>query len=125
MKMKTLKSIFVITALLSSITVCFGLAINRNKIEGDTGRSGYQTQKDSVNPVEVFEQVWNLLNNNYPYFEQRGIDWNALHKVYAAKIFPTSTEEELFNILSNMLEHFNDGHVNLETGKRDSVHWLK
>jgi tetratricopeptide (TPR) repeat protein len=116
--MKTLKSIIVIAALLLSFNICNCLAINRNEIVGGARPSNYPGQKDSINPVDVFEQVWKLLNDNYPYFEQRGIDWNALRKVYATKISPTSTEEELFNTLSNMLEHFNDGHINLEAGKK-------
>lgn len=116
--MKTFKSIIVIAALLSSFNICNCLAISRNEIVGGSGQSNYPTQKDSINPVDVFEQVWNLLNDNYPYFEQRGIDWNVLHKVYVTKISPFSTEEELFNTLCNMLEHFNDGHINLEAGKK-------
>jgi carboxyl-terminal processing protease len=116
--MKTLKSIIAITALLLSFTICNSLAICRNGIVGGASPSNYPVQKDSINPVDVFEQVWNLLNDNYPYFEQLGIDWNALHKVYAGKISPTSTEEELFNTLCNMLEHFNDGHINLEAGEK-------
>ena len=107
-----------ILALLFSFSMWHCLAINNNRGAGNIQLSNTQTQKDSTNPVEVFEQVWNLLNANYPYFEQRGIDWNALHKVYAAKISPTSTEEELFNTLSSMLEHFNDGHINLESGTK-------
>lgn len=75
-------------------------------------------KNEIVSPTEVFEQVWNLLNANYPYFEQRGIDWNAMYKVYKSKINPQTTDDELFTVLSNMLEHFNDGHINLEAGNK-------
>ncbi|MBI5476220.1 MAG: S41 family peptidase [Ignavibacteriales bacterium] len=118
MKKRILHETSLLAALLLLFCACSGLALNYNESASDTGISNTKTQNDSINPVNVFEQVWNLLNTNYPYFEQRGIDWNALHKVYAAKISPTSTEEELFNTLSNMLEHFNDGHINLEAGKK-------
>jgi carboxyl-terminal processing protease len=76
------------------------------------------TGKDTVNPVDVFDQAWQLLNSNYPFFDQQGIDWNALYKVYRPKVSPTTSEDELFTILSNMLEHFNSGHINLEAGSK-------
>ena len=76
------------------------------------------TGKDTVNPVDVFDQAWQLLNSNYPFFDQQGIDWKALYKVYRPKVSPTTGEDELFTILSNMLEHFNSGHINLEAGSK-------
>ena len=76
------------------------------------------TGKDTVNPVDVFDQAWQLLNSNYPFFDQQGIDWNALYKVYRPKVSPATGEDELFTILSNMLEHFNSGHINLEAGSK-------
>ncbi|MDP4223823.1 MAG: S41 family peptidase [Bacteroidota bacterium] len=71
------------------------------------------SQKDSINPVEVFEQLWQVFNTNYPYFEQQGIDWSALYKVYRAKITPQTTDDELFSILCRLLGHLNNGHINL------------
>ena len=77
-----------------------------------------QSQKDSISPVEVFEQVWQLLNSNYPFFDQQGIDWKAIYKVYKPKVSSTTSDDQLFTILSNMLEHFNSGHINLEAGNK-------
>jgi tetratricopeptide (TPR) repeat protein len=118
MEKRTFRKTGLILALLFSFSMWHCLAINNNRGAGNIQLSNTQAQKDSINPVEVFEQVWKLLNSNYPYFEQRGIDWNALHKVYSAKISPNSTDEELFNTLCDMLEHFNDGHINLDNGKK-------
>lgn len=73
---------------------------------------------DSISAVDVFEQVWQILNANYPYFEQRGIDWQAMYKVYRPKISPGTSSDELYQTLCSMLEHFNDGHINLETGEK-------
>jgi carboxyl-terminal processing protease len=76
----------------------------------------YLSEKDSVNPVEVFEQLWQIFNTNYPYFEQRGVDWSALYKVYSSKLTPESTDAELFTVLSCMLGNLNDGMINLDNG---------
>ncbi|MEI6456481.1 MAG: S41 family peptidase [bacterium] len=77
----------------------------------------FPQQNDSTNPVRVFEQVWQLLDNNYPFFTQRGIDWGTIHKVFTGRVTETTTDEELYNILCEMLVIFNDGHINLENGK--------
>jgi len=77
------------------------------------------SESDSINPVDVFEQVWQVFNTNYPYFEHKGVDWSALYKVYRAKITPKTTDEELFNILSRLLGHLNDGNVTLSNRKTE------
>lgn len=82
-----------------------------------TNESFGQTDQVKTNPEEVFEQVWQQLNSNYPYFEQRGIDWQAMYNVYKPKISPGISDEQLYSVLCDMLEPFNDGHVNLEAGK--------
>jgi hypothetical protein len=74
--------------------------------------------QEHVNPVEVFEQVWTIFDTNYPYFDQRGIDWNAIHRIYRPQVTTETTDDELFQILSSMLGLLNDGHVNLEGGKQ-------
>ena len=43
--------------------------------------------KDTVNPVDVFDQA-GTSNSNYPFFDQQGIDWKALYKVYRPKVSP-------------------------------------
>ena len=112
----TVSIVIVSMLLIANVSICQN---GQNKTDvGTSDNVNQQPQMERVNPVEVFEQVWQLLNSNYPYFEQRGIDWNALHKVYGAKITPGTSDEDLFNILCSMLEHFNDGHINLENGKK-------
>lgn len=115
MKKMTLTKI----ALVLVITLCSGIfcpfwlnAMETEKVQIPA------TAKESVNPVDVFDQVWQLLNSNYPFFDQQGIDWKALYRVYRPRISPSTTEDELFTILSNMLEHFNSGHINLEAGSK-------
>lgn len=76
-----------------------------------------QTPQVRTDPEDVFEQVWQVLNSNYPYFRQRGINWQTMYKVYRPRITSGTTDDELYRTLCSMLEHFNDGHVNLEAGK--------
>lgn len=69
-------------------------------------------------PVETFEQVWQIFDTNYPYFGHSGIDWNVIGRIYRPRVTEKTTDEELFRLLSEMLGHLNDSHVNLDDGKR-------
>ena len=114
MKKSTLSKKLLLLGLLLSLSISYSSALK--SYENIFLKS--QTQKDTISPIEVFEQVWQLLNSNYPFFDQQGIDWKAIYKVYKPKLSDTTSEDELFKILSNMLEHFNSGHINLEAGNK-------
>jgi len=73
--------------------------------------------KERVSPVEVFEQTWRIFDTNYPFFTARGIDWNAIHRIYRPQVTEQSTYDELFRVLCSMLCVLNDGHVNLSNGQ--------
>jgi len=113
MKKWTLSRAALMIALLISLSICYCRAANYSEVRYNSGLSVGLLQKDSINPVEVFDQVWQIFNTNYPYFEHRGIDWSALYKVYRSKLTPESTDDELFSTLCAMLGNLNDGHVNL------------
>lgn len=114
MKKRTLKETCLMFVLLLSFSICNCLAANYSERSNPALDAG-QLQKDSINPVEVFDQVWQIFNTNYPYFEQKGIDWSALYKVYKSKLTPESTDDELFSTLCAMLGNLNDGLVSLQT----------
>jgi hypothetical protein len=46
-------------------------------------------------------------------FDAKGVDWNALYRVYRTKVSATTTDDGLFQILSDLLGHLNDNHVTL------------
>ncbi len=114
-KSTTIKSSLLI-ALLFTMSICNLLGTSYHAGNCKAEPLIYLSEKDSVNPVEVFDQVWQIFNTNYPYFEQRGVDWSALYKVYSSKLTPESTDEELFTVLSSMLGNLNDGMINLNNG---------
>lgn len=64
-------------------------------------------------PQGNFEQLWQTLDQHYCFFEEKGVDWDAVHEEYAAKVAPGMTREELFAVCSDMLAELRDGHVNL------------
>ncbi len=64
-------------------------------------------------PERNFEILWQEFNDFYALFEVKNVDWNALYRVHRPSITAQTTQEELFEILSVMLENLNDGHVSL------------
>jgi hypothetical protein len=62
-------------------------------------------------PDECFEHLWKTLDERYALFDVKGIDWKVLHKVYRPRVTETTSDDELFEILSDLLGHLNDNHV--------------
>lgn len=60
-----------------------------------------------------FEQLWTLFNDHYCFFEEKGIDWNAVHDKYASRVAQCKSDQQLFDVCSDMLAELRDGHVNL------------
>jgi tetratricopeptide (TPR) repeat protein len=112
MKKNLLSKKILMLSLLIPLSICYCKASKSN----DCPLLSNLSQEDSINPVEVFEQLWQVFNTNYPYFEQRGVDWPALYKVYSSKLTPESTDAELFTVMSCMLGNLNDGMINLNNG---------
>ena len=64
-------------------------------------------------PIGNFESLWNTFNERYAVFEQRGIDWQTLYDQYRPMVQATTSDDELYDILTAMLSHLNDGHVSM------------
>lgn len=69
--------------------------------------------------IEDFEAAWNRINDVYPFFEFKEIDWEAVHSRYRPLV-DAAEDGEFHAILDDMLAELRDGHVYLETaqGKR-------
>jgi carboxyl-terminal processing protease len=73
------------------------------------------TAQELSEPEKNFEHLWKTFDMNYAIFDAKKVDWQAIYKVYRPQVTPETTDDELFNILSNMLGHLNDNHVRLST----------
>lgn len=73
----------------------------------DRDESGYD------DPVLNFEVVAETFRDHYAYFKERDIDWPATYSKYRAMVSQTTTDAELYNILADMLDSFDDGHIGL------------
>lgn len=66
-----------------------------------------------------FETLWQLFDERYCFFdykaEEYGLDWRKVYEDYAVRMDEQMTEEQLFEVLSELCSELRDGHVNLVT----------
>lgn len=70
-------------------------------------------------PEDNFEALWKIIDKQYCFLDYKnqeyGLDWNEVHERYARRITPDMTWENLFEVLSDMVNELHDGHVNLSS----------
>lgn len=76
------------------------------------------SKKQRKDPIFNFEVLWNTFNEQYAYFELRGIDWQASYAKYKSQVTNKTTEVELYRIFYTMLDDLNDGHVDIEASDK-------
>jgi hypothetical protein len=67
---------------------------------------------------EVFARTW---AENYITFDQRRVDWNEVVRANRPKVTSSTTPEQLFDILSGMIEPFHDHHTYIEASNINRV----
>jgi tetratricopeptide (TPR) repeat protein len=82
------------------------------------GSSGAQEAREPTDPEYNFDVLWQTFDRNYAIFGPKRVDWDALYRVYRPMVTAETTDDELFDIMSNLLEHLNDNHVRLAGGGR-------
>jgi carboxyl-terminal processing protease len=65
------------------------------------------------NPEAIFENIWQTFNEEYAPFEERNVDWQIAYNTFRPQVDINTTDDELFTIISEMLQLLNDGHVSL------------
>lgn len=67
---------------------------------------------------DVFSLIWKTFDRYYAFFEERGVDWHEVRRIYEPQARAACNDDELFDVLSRMLGTLDDGHVNLSRGER-------
>jgi len=65
------------------------------------------------NPKENFNILWKTFDRNYALFTVKTINWDSLYAVYSSKISASTTNNELWDIMTGLLSNLNDGHTKL------------
>ena len=70
-----------------------------------------------------FETLWTIMDEHYCFFDEKGIDWDAVHAKYARQVNGNMSSAQLFEVLANMLGELKDGHVNLYSAFDVARNW--
>lgn len=77
--------------------------------------------------VGNFEALWKLMDEHYCFFDYKqkelGVDWNEVHTRYAKMVNEKMTQQQLFEVLTNMISELKDGHVNIGTAFDYGRNW--
>ncbi|WP_396601200.1 S41 family peptidase [Algibacter sp. R77976] len=69
---------------------------------------------DELNtPINNFELLWQDFDEHCSLFISKNIDWDATYNQFKPQVTNNTSEEELWQIFSEMLETFDDSHINL------------
>lgn len=64
-------------------------------------------------PQNNFQILWDDFDRYYSLFEVKNVDWHDLYDIYAPQVTDQTDDRALFDIMSSILTHLNDGHVDL------------
>lgn len=74
-------------------------------------------------PIYNFDVFWQTLNDNYPFFKIRNVDWIEIKNQYRKRVTVNTSEEELFYIIKEITEKLGDGHTNISASNRLNEKW--
>jgi C-terminal peptidase prc len=60
--------------------------------------------------LEVLEAVWTTVRDNYVYTDFRGLNWQAVHDEYKAKIVAATNDEAIYALIAEMINKLGDRH---------------
>ncbi|MEN0049862.1 MAG: S41 family peptidase [Bacteroidota bacterium] len=69
----------------------------------------------NVSNQQVFEEMWQYIDENYIYFEQKGVDWEAIRTDFTPQINEDLLPSVFREICFEMLNTLRDGHNRLTT----------
>jgi carboxyl-terminal processing protease len=73
----------------------------------------------SQNAKAVFDQVYQDFRDYYALFEERNVNWTAIYNEFSPQINTNSSDEQLYQVLTQMLARLDDGHVGLTAPGRE------
>jgi hypothetical protein len=77
----------------------------------------FEAQVDSIkakDPVYNFEVLWHTFNENYCYFKERSIDWDAMYLKYKSQVTKETTPLQLYLVFEEMLSDIDDSHISMD-----------
>ena len=87
----------------------------------------FMEQDEPSDPVSVFDYLWNKVDQQYAFFDIKGVDWDSVREVYRPKVYDDMDDDSLFRVCAAMLNTLQDGHTNLisnfDVSRNDTVYY--
>jgi hypothetical protein len=87
----------------------------------------FMNDAEPSNPVNVFDYLWNKVDQQYSFFDIKGVDWDSVYEVYRPKVYDDMDSDSLFAVCAAILNTLKDGHTNLfsafDVSHNDSVYY--
>lgn len=71
--------------------------------------------------MQIFEQAWTYLRDNFVDPKMNGVDWNASHEWFRPRILGSRTPDEMRRIMSLMIGDLNASHLGFRSPGDDQV----
>ncbi len=72
-------------------------------------------------PEKNFEAFWLFFSDNYAFFKEKNICWDATYNYYRPRVNAKTSNDSLYAIFCAMVKPLNDGHVGIY--RRDGQHF--
>lgn len=72
-------------------------------------------KQDPDDPAVNFDALWTEFDRHYAFFELKGVDWDGLYEAFRPEAAAVQTTAELLEVFGELLDHLEDGHVNIYT----------
>src|SRR5262245_20278230 len=63
---------------------------------------------------QIFEEVWRTVKEKYLYPDFHGLDWNAIHDEYGARLEQEQTRDQFYAMMVEMVARLDDQHSRFE-----------
>ena len=78
-------------------------------------------------PVATFDYLWNKVDQQYAFFDIKGVDWDSVYETYRPCVYDDMDDDSLFRVCAAMLNTLQDGHTNLisdfDVSHNDTVYY--
>lgn len=71
------------------------------------------------NYEKSFTNLWQAMDEVYPYFELKGVDWSQTYEKYHPLVLDVSNNQEYFLVIAHMLGELKDAHSDVITPNLD------
>ncbi|MBA3242145.1 MAG: hypothetical protein H0T60_13030 [Acidobacteria bacterium] len=68
--------------------------------------------------IEIFEDVWKTINEQYYDPSFHGVDWRQVHERYRPRIEAAKDDVEFYSLFEVMLAELRDAHPRRDSGLR-------